>query len=154
VPDGIVVRRDLNSAVILEVDPERLGQALASLMENAVHALTAANWQPPEGRQRCIAVRTELTEDKVRVTVADNGCGIPPENLSRIFEPLFTTKNFGVGLGLPLAKQIVEFHGGTIAVASAPGEGSTFTITLPQRACGDVTLFDDEPAPALRKKAA
>jgi signal transduction histidine kinase len=152
--DGVLVQRDLNSAVILEVDPERLGQALASLMENAVHALTAANWQPREGRQRQITVRTELAADKVHLSVADNGCGIAPENLSRIFEPLFTTKNFGVGLGLPLVKQIVEFHGGSVAVTSAPGEGSTFTITLPQRACGDVTLFDDEPAPVVRKKAA
>jgi signal transduction histidine kinase len=154
VPDGIVMQRDLNSAVILEVDPERLGQALASLMENAVHALMAANWQPPEGRERRIAVRTELVADKVRLSVADNGSGIAPENLPRIFEPLFTTKNFGVGLGLPLVKQIVEFHGGTVAVTSAPGEGATFTITLPQRACGDVTLFDDEPAPIVRNKAA
>ena len=152
--DGIVLQRDLNSAVILEVDPERLGQALGSLVENAVHALTAAHWQPPVDRQRRIVVRTELAADKVRLSVTDNGCGIPPENLSRIFEPLFTTKNFGVGLGLPLVKQIVEFHGGTIAVASAPDQGATFTITLPQRAAGDVTLFDDEPDPIARKKAA
>jgi signal transduction histidine kinase len=119
-----------------------------------VHALTAAHWQPPADYQRRIVVRTELAADKVRLSVTDNGCGIPPENLSRIFEPLFTTKNFGVGLGLPLVKQIVEFHGGTIAVASAPDQGATFTITLPQRAAGDVTLFDDEPEPIARKKAA
>jgi len=140
--------------VILEVDPERLGQALASLMENAVHALTAAHWQPLADRQRQITVRTELADDKVCLSVADNGCGVPPENLSRIFEPLFTTKNFGVGLGLPLVKQIVEFHGGMIAVTSTPDQGSTFTITLPQRAAGDVTLFDDEPEPIARKRAA
>jgi signal transduction histidine kinase len=152
--DGIALQRDLNSAVILEVDPERLGQALASLMENAVHALTAAHWQPPADRQRQITVRTELADDKVCLSIDDNGCGIPPENLSRIFEPLFTTKNFGVGLGLPLVKQIVEFHGGMIAVTSAPDQGSTFTITLPQRAAGDVTLFDAEPEPILRKRAA
>jgi signal transduction histidine kinase len=153
-PDGIELRRDLNSAVILEVDPARLAQAMTSLMENAVHALTGGNWQPPADRRRRIVVRTELNDDKVRLTVADSGCGIPPENLPRVFEPLFTTKNFGVGLGLPLVKQIVEFHGGAVAVTSAPDQGTTVAITLPQRAAGEVTLFDDEAEPLARMKAA
>jgi signal transduction histidine kinase len=152
--DGVVLQFDPGSAVIVDVDPERLGQALDCLLENAVHALTSANWQPPAGHQPRITVRTLADGDQVRLSVADNGCGIPAENLPRIFEPLFTTKNFGVGLGLSMVKEIVEIHGGSVAVTSAVNEGTTFTLTIPQRSAGEVVLFDDEPEPVVRKKAA
>lgn len=64
--------------------------------------------------------------------IADNGCGIPPENLDRVFDPGFAAKGAGVGtgLGLPTCYQIVRAHQGRIEVASRPGEGSTFTVTL------------------------
>jgi signal transduction histidine kinase len=153
-PDGVTLERELNSAVVLEVDPHRLGQALGCLVDNAVHAVTSSAWHPPAGHRPHIILRTETVADQVRLTVSDNGCGIPAANLVRIFEPLFTTKNFGVGLGLSLAKQIVEFHGGTIAVTSIVNEGSGFTVTLPQRAAGEVTLFDDEPDSVAHRKAA
>ncbi len=153
-PDGVALEFEPASAVIVDVDPERLGQALDSLLENAIHALTAANWQAPAGHVPRITVRTQAVGDQVLVSVADNGCGIPAENLPRIFEPLFTTKNFGVGLGLSMVKEIVEIHGGSVAVTSAVNEGATFTITIPQRSAGEVILFDEEPAPHTRKNAA
>jgi signal transduction histidine kinase len=65
--------------------------------------------------------------------VIDSGPGIPGDVMSRIFEPLFTTKSFGVGLGLPTVRQIVEQHGGTIDVESRINEGSSFTIWLPRQ---------------------
>jgi signal transduction histidine kinase len=153
-PDGIALEFEPASAVIVDVDPERLGQALDSLLANAVHALTPANWQAPSGHAPRITVRTQADGDQVRLTVADNGCGIPAANLPRIFEPLFTTKNFGVGLGLSMVKEIVEIHGGSVAVTSTVNEGTTLTLTIPQRSAGEVILFDDEPEPQLRKKAA
>src|SRR6185437_5825739 len=68
----------------------------------------------------------------VEFTVTDSGCGIPEENLRRIFDPFFTTKSGnGTGLGLSVSHGIVEAHGGTIAVESEPGRGSTFRVTLP-----------------------
>ena len=70
----------------------------------------------------------------MRLSVIDTGPGIPPDVLPRIFEPLFTTKNFGVGLGLPTVRQIVELHGGTIDVDSAVDVGTTVTIWLPRLA--------------------
>jgi signal transduction histidine kinase len=152
--DGIALEFEPASAVIVDVDPERLGQTLDNLLANAAHALTAANWEAPDGHVPRITVRTQADGDQVRLSVADNGCGIPAENLPRIFEPLFTTKNFGVGLGLSMVKEIVEIHGGSVAVTSAVNKGTTFTITIPQRSAGEVILFDDEPEPQLRKKAA
>jgi two-component system sensor kinase FixL len=66
--------------------------------------------------------------------VADTGTGIPPENISKLFEPLFTTKSRGVGLGLAIVKSVIEAHGGTITVESDVGHGSKFCIALPLRA--------------------
>ena len=65
------------------------------------------------------------------IAVEDTGPGIPPEILPRIFEPLFSTKSFGTGLGLPTAKQIVEQHNGTIALVNAPAGGAAARIRLP-----------------------
>ena len=67
----------------------------------------------------------------VAVSFTDTGVGIPEENLGKVFEPLFTTKARGIGLGLPITKTLVEGHGGTIKVKSVVGKGSTFTVRLP-----------------------
>ena len=96
-------------------------------------------------------MRTQADGNHVRLSLADNGCGIPAENLPRIFEPLFTTKNFGVGLGLSM---VVEIHGSSVAVTSTVNQGTTLTLVIPQRSAGDVVLFDGEPEPRLRRKAA
>ncbi|MGH6960329.1 MAG: sensor histidine kinase, partial [Dongiaceae bacterium] len=68
----------------------------------------------------------------VQLSVVDNGPGIAPDVLPRIFEPLFTTKSFGIGLGMPMVKQIVELHQGTITVDSTVGQGTTILIWLPR----------------------
>jgi signal transduction histidine kinase len=68
----------------------------------------------------------------VLVRVKDTGIGIPPENLQKLFEPLFTTKMKGIGLGLAVSKRLAEANGGRLEVESQPGVGSTFTLVLPQ----------------------
>ena len=79
-----------------------------------------------------LVVRTAVEAPEwVTVSVADTGVGISEENLDKIFEPLFTTRAKGIGLGLALVRTLVEGHGGTIAVESRVGEGSTFTVKLP-----------------------
>jgi len=78
-----------------------------------------------------ILVEATQEDGFVRVRIADTGEGIGPEHMSRLFEPLFSTRTFGVGLGLPIAKSYVEANGGTIGVESEPDKGSTFTVTLP-----------------------
>ena len=84
---------------------------------------------PPPSAAKTSAV--PLKKETVRITLTDNGSGIAPEHLPRLFEPLFTTKTRGLGLGLAISREIIERHGGKISVASALGSGTTFTITLP-----------------------
>jgi signal transduction histidine kinase len=73
---------------------------------------------------------TRLSPHRVAVSIADSGLGIEPEDLSRIFDPYFTTRRAGTGLGLPIAKNIVDGLGGAITVASTPGTGTTIRIEL------------------------
>ncbi|MGH6960382.1 MAG: ATP-binding protein, partial [Dongiaceae bacterium] len=84
------------------------------------------------GHRRTTTARTEAAGPHVRLSIIDNGPGIAEDKLPKIFEPLFTTKSFGVGLGLPTVQRIVEQHGATIEVASSVGEGTTFLIRLPR----------------------
>lgn len=133
-PSGIEVRREFGAGCDTVIDRRRCQQVVVNLMENAVQALNDPSWEPPPGHPREIAVRTELAGPHVRLSIIDTGPGIPPEILPRIFEPLFTTKGFGVGLGLCLVRQVVEQHGGTIDVDSQVGQGTTVVITLPRTA--------------------
>jgi two-component system, NtrC family, sensor kinase len=105
--------------------PDRLNQVWMNLILNAVHAM-------PGGGTLTIRAGA-CAADAVRVMVMDTGRGIEAEHLERIFEPGFTTKagRVGMGLGLLIARQVVEHHRGRIEVESEPGRGATFTVTLP-----------------------
>ncbi|MFI5208315.1 MAG: ATP-binding protein, partial [Gemmatimonadales bacterium] len=72
-------------------------------------------------------------------TVRDTGIGIRPDDLARVFEPHFTTKTHGTGLGLAIVRQTVRYHGGTIAIASEPGRGTTVTVVLPTARSAETT---------------
>lgn len=104
------------------VVPDRIVQMLLNLMKNAMQAM-------PDGG----AMKIDLRRDKkaVRMIVSDNGAGIPPEHLAHIFEPFWTSKTTGTGLGLALCKKIVEEHGGTLRVESSVGSGTACTAILP-----------------------
>jgi signal transduction histidine kinase len=105
----------------LTADPNQLRQAFMNLILNAVHAMVDG------GR---LTISTETVEEGLEVTFTDNGPGIPPEGLSRLFEPFYTTRNSGTGLGLTITKRIVEAHGGKIEVESEIGKGTTVRIFL------------------------
>ena len=92
--------------------------------------LNAAQASPP---QSTITVKTRLIDELAEVCVIDRGSGIDPKHLENIFNPFFTTKPSGVGLGLPIVSKIVDEHGGRIAVESEPGNGSVFRVYLPMR---------------------
>src|SRR6266446_3457342 len=126
---------------IAAFDPDRIRRVLTDLVENACQALS----ELPSYYERRVVVRTGIAPGMVVLTVADSGPGIPPENLDRIFDPLFSTKSFGTGLGLPIVKQIVEQHGGTIRIDSEVAHGTRVRISLPLSA---------EAIPELRKAAA
>ncbi len=107
-------------------DPDRLRQALINLIDNAV------KHSPPGG-----GVRLDLYTDsgRVQISVADCGPGIPPEVLPRVFEPFFRASSLessGAGLGLAIARWIIQEHGGEIAVNTSPGQGACVTLSLPE----------------------
>jgi len=131
-PEGVELVRELRCGTPAAADGEALRQAIVKLLENAVQALQEPGWTAPAGWQPRITVRMEGAGPHLRLSIADNGPGIATHVLPKVFEPLFTTKSFGIGLGLPTVRQIVEQHGGTIDVESAVGEGTTFTIWLPR----------------------
>lgn len=104
-------------------DPDQLSQVFGNIVLNAVQAM-------PEGGD--LVIKSKLESPKlVAVSLKDTGKGISKENLRKLFEPLFTTKAKGIGLGLTVTKTFVEAHGGTIEVESKVGKGSTFIIKLP-----------------------
>jgi len=107
--------------VRLAGDAELLSLALPNILKNAVEASSSTP----------VRVEGRRTKKKIEILVRDEGPGIPPEAVARVFEPFFTTKEKGTGIGLFLAKKIVEAHGGTIEVRSRAGKGSEFRIELP-----------------------
>jgi two-component system NtrC family sensor kinase len=136
---------------VLWADPHQLHQVFINLITNAQQALS----QAPPPRRLTIAARHDPSRDAVTVDVADTGPGMPPEVRSRIFEPFFTTKppGQGTGLGLALCRGIVEGHGGTIAVESAPGRGTTFRIELPVKAPAIAAAAAPAAAQPVRNKS-
>ena len=133
-PEGISLATDLAAGSMVSIDGTQLAQVINRLLENAVGALTAPAWHPDDRHPRRITVTSAVVGPHVRLTIGDTGPGIPADVLRRVFEPLFTTRNFGAGLGLPITRQIIEQHGGTIAIESPPEGGATVTILLPRQA--------------------
>ena len=128
VPDGIALLRRLGApGVQVALDAERFRRVVINLIDNAAQAIQGSD--APGGARR-ITVTTSVSEF-IDLLVEDSGPGIPADVLPRVFEPLFSTKSFGTGLGLPTVKQIVEQHSGVIAIASEIGRGTTVHIRLP-----------------------
>jgi hypothetical protein len=108
-------------------DRIQLQQVVLHLVSNAVDAMTAVNDRP-----RQLTVRTEQVEgDRVRLTVEDSGVGIDPEQVGRLFEPFYTTKPSGMGVGLAVSRSIIDSHGGTLWAAPNDGPGTTFAFSIP-----------------------
>jgi signal transduction histidine kinase len=115
------------------VDGERTTRAIINLVYNAAEAMMNNGEPRPEmgGRVPNINVSTHLTARGTEILITDNGPGISSEVLEKIREPLFTTKGFGTGLGIPAVEKIMELHGGGLEISSVLGEGSRFTIWFP-----------------------
>lgn len=123
-PAGVELTQRLDAGCLIAIDPERMRRVLINLVDNAAQAM------PDNATERKITVSTSFARDRFELVVADTGGGIPPDILPKVFEPLFSTKSFGTGLGLPLVKQIIEQHGGTITIDSELGKGTTVTVRL------------------------
>lgn len=120
------IRFESNSEEIITVmDRTQLIRIITNLVKNAIQAI------PEEQENKAVLVSVNAEEDHVIIAVKDNGIGINTENTERIFEPKFTTKTSGMGLGLGIIKNIIENYKGTITFESEPGNGSTFMVSLP-----------------------
>jgi signal transduction histidine kinase len=109
----------------VNADPEKLRSVFVNIIDNAIDAFVDV----AEGRRLDFYIENGGRQATVRVR--DNGRGIPSDKLDRIFNPFFTTKDHGTGLGMAIAKKIVEAHTGTIEVESTVGRGTEFQVTLP-----------------------
>ncbi|MCM2359446.1 MAG: ATP-binding protein, partial [Geobacteraceae bacterium] len=142
IPESVQLQADLPATLpTVNVDLHQIGQVLQSLITNAVQAM-------PDGGALRVAARrvsgfnselktqnSELYGDFVEISVEDTGEGISPENMKKLFQPLFTTRSRGIGLGLAISQKLTEANGGTIGVESRVGEGTTFTVALPAAKC-------------------
>jgi signal transduction histidine kinase len=128
-PDGVTLVRNLSApGHALNFDTDRMRQVVINLIDNAAQAMTGGS--NPGGDHR-IVVTTAARFEAFELVIADNGPGIPADILPKVFEPLFSTKSFGTGLGLPMVKQVIEQHHGTVEMTSAIGKGTKVTIRLP-----------------------
>jgi len=122
IPSTIRVLNSTKQTPRIELDANQMRRVLANLIRNAVDAM------PRGGTLR---ITSRESNDNLELIIADTGEGMTSETLERLWSPLYTTKAKGIGLGLPIAKRLVEAHGGSITVETKPSEGSTFTVTLP-----------------------
>jgi signal transduction histidine kinase len=121
---GITLRTAWEAApIVIPMDVDKLQQALLNLVKNALESIDGAG---------TISLSVEQRErDHFTIRISDTGCGMTPEEMERIFSPDYTTKEKGLGLGLPLAHEIILGHGGQIRVSSRQGAGTTFEVILP-----------------------
>jgi signal transduction histidine kinase len=120
---GIVVEEELRSDLpLLELDRDQIKQAFYNVIKNSFEAMQSRG---------ILRIRTDMDDSHVIVRFTDSGGGMSPANLSRVFEPYFTTKTRGSGLGLLIVRRIVREHGGELSIESSAGKGLTVTIRLP-----------------------
>ncbi len=112
--------------IIAKLDRTQLIRVVTNLVKNGIQAI------PEDSENPKIEVRVFSDNDEVKITVEDNGSGITDENKEKVFEPKFTTKTSGMGLGLAMVKNIVETYSGSITFVSQQGKGTTFTVTFPK----------------------
>jgi signal transduction histidine kinase len=123
IPESVELIKNLDGSIPeIKVDSDQIRQVFVNIITNAVQAM-------PEGGRLTVGVRIE--DKSLEVEFIDNGTGMPEESIGKIFDPLYTMKARGIGLGLAVCRSIVERHGGRIEVKSQIGQGSTFTVKLP-----------------------
>jgi len=124
IPEQVKLSIDLKGITQpLRTDPEQMTRVFTNLISNAIQAMN--------GKGGDLTITTATGGGYASIIFSDTGCGITDDTLKKIFEPLFTTKPKGIGLGLAIAKRLVEENSGRIEVASETGKGATFTVKLP-----------------------
>jgi signal transduction histidine kinase len=126
----IELQREYDVTGSLDGDPEQLRRVVINLIGNAIEVLEEAEIRDPRVR---VTMGENLAGSEIWLRIADNGRGFDEETRSRVFDPFYTSREEGTGLGLALCRKIVDDHGGTIDVASTPDAGTEFVISLPRR---------------------
>jgi signal transduction histidine kinase len=134
--NGVAIERDVATDGAIRGDPEKLRRVLINLIGNALDALEQA--QTPKPRIE-VTAGENLAGTEVWLRVRDNGPGIEPETLQKIFSPFYTSKRDGTGLGLALSKKVMDAHGGSLEASSTPGAGAEFLLTFPKPTGGETT---------------
>jgi signal transduction histidine kinase len=142
IKDRVEIIKDYGTVPDIQGAPSQINQVFLNMLTNAAQAIDG------HGKIRLV---TRQVDGKVKVSIEDTGCGMAPDVQAKMFEPFFTTKDVGkgTGLGLSISYQIVKEHNGTIEVKSAPGKGTTMTVTLPIEQAQLAQAQPGEPMPAL-----
>ncbi len=134
IPESVTVKFSPGLGdLVTAFDPDRMRHVISNLISNAAEAMIgeAKDGCHSGSKKPTISLATHAVDGNIEITVKDNGPGIAEDVMAKILEPLFTTKSFGVGLGLPVVDKILEQHGGGLKAHSAPGCGATFTAWFP-----------------------
>ena len=131
-PAPVRPRLDLEAGIEMPLDRDRLRRVVVNVIDNACDAMDGK--EPAGDRAPLLTVGTRVNGGRLEITVRDTGHGMAPEVAAKAFEPLFSTKAFGVGLGLPLVKQIMEQHGGGVEITSQEERGTEVVLWLPSAA--------------------
>jgi two-component system sensor kinase FixL len=131
---AVIARSDVRTAIVFDpakpmvsVNPAQLVQVMLNLVQNAVDSMREVT-----DRARILGIRTATDRVSVIVEVSDSGVGLPAGDAARLFDPLYTTKKGGMGLGLAICRRAVLMHGGTIEARSNPDFGALFAVSLPR----------------------
>ena len=127
---GVTIQQDVQEAGAMQGDPEKLRRVIINLVSNALDAFREAETVDPTLH---IQAGENLAGSEVWVRLRDNGPGMEPERLTKIFSPFYTSKQTGTGLGLAITKKVVDAHGGSIEAHSDPGQGTEFVLTFPKQ---------------------
>jgi signal transduction histidine kinase len=132
-PGGITISREIVPDIKILLDAERFRRVIINLIDNALQAMLEL---PETSKQiRLLKVQSSVLGNRLKIIIADSGPGIPQDVMPHIFEPLYSTKSTGVGLGLSVVKGIIEQHGGRIKISSKPGKGVKVIVLLPLTQC-------------------
>ena len=123
--DKIRIVKDYDAPAELYLDPDLFKSCVLNVVTNAFHSMASKQGGGT------LAIKTSVDDGDFILSISDEGEGVPEENLSKIFEPFFSTKENGLGLGLPMTKRVIEEHGGSVDFTSVPGKGSEMKFILP-----------------------
>ncbi len=127
IPEGISINKELNANTVIDMDTERFRQSMVNILNNAYQSIQEKGADEPG----IVTMTTHRNAGNLIVEISDNGVGFDMEHKSKIFEPLYSTKTFGVGLGVPITRQIIEQHGWHMDITGEPQKGATVIITIP-----------------------